>query len=410
MQITIPEKVIPGQIITIKSQVITVQPEPLEVNGQTIPQTAQTITIPEQVVTTSDYKIPSYVITVADPIPAPTPIPVPAPTPSGQMFDPNSFINKPLPANAKLRSDSASLVSYLVAASKDAAAGGASKYYPSININDYSVPIFEVTDASLPKQKITVQTKSSGQVVSFTELHKQLQSDGFRLPANLAGSDGTDGSCVVYDKTEDSMLEAWQYRLESGVHKISWGAVIKNVSKHPGFIATLPNGEKQGSRASGIALASCIARFSDVKKGKLPYAIGVALPNCALNSWVAPAQRTDGYEPKPSVVKMGTCFRLPSNYVVPTSVAPIIKMYLEAIRDYGMYVVDTTAGNNVGFQVEDIGHLAPAGTADRNAWAWEQYKPFWGGRQSWDIMRLTSLGGQMPWDKMVAVEFPIQSV
>lgn len=341
--------------------------------------------------------------------------PPPATTPATRrLFSPTAFCNTKLPANPRLEVNSAQMVAWLARAARTTSMGGTAVYLPGINVNSYTAPFFTISDASIPKTKVVVQDLGAVAPKTWTALHSQLQTEGFRLPAGLAGSDGTDGSGLIWDLVEDSILEYWQYRLEGGVHKISWGAVLKNVSSHPGWIQTLPSGEKQGSRASGIALGQGIVRISDLRKGVIPYALAFALPKTLRGAWVAPGTRTDGNQgagntdTDPNAAPMGQLFRLDPAYQIPAGTVPLIRMMLEAARDYGVYVVDTTGGSAITFQVEDLGFQAPDASV-RDAWSWDQYKDFWAGKQSWQLLQEPAAGGQWPWSRMQAVNFPISS-
>jgi len=327
-----------------------------------------------------------YEVKVESELVSPTPIPTPTPVAS-TLYGSNNLWSKKLDPNAPIDPNSSNLVASLQ--SDIVQANGA-----WINTTKYSTPLY-IVDTDIPKVIVNVVEYDYKQVGNEwypsgikatnnragTALYAELQQ-GFRVPANAVQANGGDGHITIWDKIEDKLFEAWQFSRLGGV-SIAWGAVIKNVSQSAGFIARLASGERQGAAATGLPVIFGTMLLSELQSGVIPHALRFIVIN-AKNTFVAPAVDTDGNSTSPNAIPEGKRFRLPANFVIPTTACSIMRMAMTAVRDYGMILTDK--GGTVCFFAEDTAQYGG-----------DKIAQFYGGLQIWDVIK------QFPFNKLQAL-------
>ena len=314
---------------------------------------------------------------VDSPAPVEPPVETPAPVTSGQIFGPESIWNKPLEASAAADANSSGLVNELVANTKLAQTW--------INTDHYSTPLYKV-NASTPRESVKIV--QNGQELVWTELNKETKK-GVPIPQDAAAAAGTDGHITILDTDSGKLYEFWQFKKVNGQWQASWGGIIENVKTSNGVMPPITNSaggtEYWGATATGLPAIGGAILIEELKAGKIPHALAVAVVRAKRNSFVAPAQRTDGWWDGPNAIPEGTRFRFPSDMKIDPSWSPLIKMMVEAVRDYGMIVRDQAGC--VTFYGEDP---TPYGAGD-------PYRESYGGLELWDVMK------QFPWEKLEAL-------
>lgn len=348
----------------------------------------QNVSFGSKVITLADFTVP-YTYTIPDAVPTPTPIPEPTPAPVTRPFAQSSFWNRGI-SNEPIHANSAGLVAELAAQRFGPPAYGA----PNINTSDYNPVIVDVT-TDITKVPVSIRNDN------YSTVAKRLLL-GVPIPVGVQQAAGLDGHLVIADWKNDIWYEFWQMKQENGV----W--ICQNAGIYQGFktgVGIMPTIQGEWNASTASRLPNTAIRLSDLKAGVIPYAVPLAIfrPK-AHPSFKWPAQATDGWYTGPNAIEEGQRFRFPQNITINPNWAPIVKMLVIAIRDYGLVVRDKAG--TIAFVCEDARHLAPANTVDKAGWAWQQYKPFFQNptgtkpehSEAWYLMLY-----QFPWDKLEAV-------
>ncbi len=313
---------------------------------------------------------------------------VAAPSNVRRRFRPDSFYNKKLQANEPIHPNSAGMVSELVRQTK---VGPGIPYLPGINTGDFSSPIYVVKDPAAPKIPVTIV--QGGAEATWSTFNKVVKK-GIRIPVNALPATGSDGEIGIWDQVDDVYYDFWQLKKVNGNWQASWGGYIADVSNSDGIIPVIKNvwggPEAQGATATSLPLMGGSIYVADLKAGVIPHGLGIAIPE-GPNKFVYPAQRTDGgvkFFEGPNSIPAGTRFRFPADITINPNWAPIVKMMVAAVRDYGVVVQDRAGA--VVFYMEDTRQY---GTVDLS--------PYFGGKWAYELM-----SQQFPWDKLQVLNPP----
>ncbi|GEM_PF-3244095 len=294
----------------------------------------------------------------------------------GRLFSPSSFWNAALAPGRKLNPNSAALVGELVAKTKLGV--------PLLQNRKHGTPLFFVNDQT-PKAPVSVITPA-GVLLKDSKLHAEFRK-GVPIPANIAEAAGNDGLPTILNVDTGKLYEFRRLEKKNGQWRTSWGGIIDDVKSSNGVMPIVKNpvgrSEKWGATASGLPAIGGTILLHELKSGKIPHALSLAIPY-PKNSFVWPAARADGGIPKASGIPEGLRFRLPKNTAIDPKWSPLIQMMVAAARDYGIVVSDAAA--SVTFFGEDP---TPYGG--------DPYRPYYGGLQAWDVME------QFPFGKLQAL-------
>ena len=185
----------------------------------------------------------------------------------------------------------------------------------------------------------------------------RMPADGFITPVKLNSNGCTDGVVVLYDKAKSLPHQLRQYNWNGGV---PLAGQYKTWSISGLGHGTRP-GERLGTSASGVAALFGLLRGNEINRSnkKVEHALQMILPSapshCAMmmsREIVLPATGGDGYMTKPGYnlgnIPYGALMALPP----PAKGGPNLdalgltdrgKRLAEAVRDYGIYAVDTGA-------------------------------------------------------------------
>lgn len=272
-----------------------------------------------------------------------------------------------------------------------------------INTGDYSVAKFVVSDAR-PLEKVYIVeynydptthapiSVKSWTSLSFTNLYKKFQA-GFRIPDDLAAAGGNDGHAFIQDQVGKRGAGFWQLKKFDGKWCARWGELLEDLPNHSGVIPIETNAaggpERQGARATGLCVWGGVITLEELQKGVIDHPIACALPFPA-DEFVAPAVDSDGYSgrnadwmpkwvPATLLIPEGTLARLKASYPIPASASPFSRMVLEAMKKYGLLVVDTS-NDRIIIYCENRAHL---GGGEPDFW------PFWN--------KVSANDGKGPW-------------
>ena len=300
----------------------------------------------------------------------------PAPTPSsGGLFSKTSFWNETLSSSQALNQNSTNLVKTLVSETKEAA--------PWMNTKQYSTPYY-VVDSKTPK--VSVSIVQNGKVLTLTLLNTDSHK-GVPVPQNAIPAAGTDGHITIYDKSTDTLYEYWQLKKVNDQWQASWGGILYNASISNGVMPVVTNAgggkEYWGATATGLPAIGGTILLSELKAGKIPHVLALAIPQIK-NTFVSPAERTDGTATGANAIPAGERFKFPSTIQIDPSWSPLMKMMVQAVRDYGLVIRDTAG--SVTFYGEDP-----------TQYGGDPYNAYYGGKSLTDVMK------EFPWSALEAL-------
>lgn len=260
------------------------------------------------------------------------------PAPVARLFAPTSWWNAALADDAPLDPRSPQLVAELRSqVGRDGA---------WINTAEFSAPIYTV-DAGQPGVPVSIDRPHDMFTNDADAAVLERQLAAVPIPRRARPAPGTDGHLVVWQPATDTMWELWQahevprdacrwHRDDARGWHASWGARIDRVSRNPGV-----NPHPFGATASGLPFAAGLMRLDELRVGRIDHALAMAIPATALGRMRAPANRTDGADPRPEAIPEGTRFRLdPTVDVDALALPPLARMMAVAAQRYGIIVRD----------------------------------------------------------------------
>ena len=262
--------------------------------------------------------------------------------------------NTPLPANAKLVSNSSAIVGKVLSWNQlsDIWVGTAD------TSNDWSKPIY------YPKSSDPLYTIHCNRYAC-----PSIEGTQVRIPVNARPAGGGDAHMIVEDQANGNEYEFWQVQTKplppgGGTITISGGGRTRN------GLATA-DGLNADGNAAQWGLAAGLVRAAELNTGFIAHGVFM-VTKCTNGTYVYPAHglgracssigisNTDA----PS---MGSVFRLDPSYATDLWLQrfpPWKQAMLRAIRDYGLYFGDT-GGGWVGAGVESGTTYTSFGAADK---------------------------------------------
>ena len=189
----------------------------------------------------------------------------------------------------------------------------------------------------------------------------------------------SDGHLVLYDPDEGVAYDIWQAttQVDAAGNSLGGGRIgdeILAAGVIDFFDVSGPGVETEGgysARAVGTPLLAGMLLPEDVENGAIEHALACAIPRTrnlspdpfepAASDYFYPASttETDYYSTNPLALASGQRIRLKQsivdedgNSIDESELAPITRMFLAALRNYGVYVVDNADG--FSFTAEDI--------------------------------------------------------
>jgi hypothetical protein len=250
-----------------------------------------------------------------------------------RFFSPQSFWNRPVPADAPIDEQSGQLVG---AFDNEIAHELQVEEGPGISTTSYSVPIYRV-----PRNQPTVRVRL---VSIYPAPALQAAWRHVPIPSQAQPSSGTDGNLIVWQPSTDRLWEFWRAVHTEEGWQASWGGAMQNVSTNPGVYGpkAWPGAKPWwGSSASSLSIAGGLITLEDLRQGQINHALAIAIPDVRAGFFASPAQRTDGKSTNPSALPEGAHLRLdPSLDLASLSMPPITRMIAYAAQRYGIFVRD----------------------------------------------------------------------
>lgn len=335
-------------------------------------------------------------------------------------------------------------------------------YAVGFNYSSYSQPIYVVdsTRDALVKVGIinhssppTVKNPSGLQTYCNTvpfpdisqcpKLAPNMNAAAGTAFSNLA-SDGTDKTMILYEPKKNRMWEFWV--MEGGNNPwaaaqalftpaADWttgnagylGPELGAGNTPADFSGVFTYDHSWGIRAVGCGVLGGLITLQDLRDvhagGTINHAITIAQP-LTTGGYFPPAVRADGNSTGNPVstipsgypsagtanpaygkdqISEGHRFAFPPTVDLSTCTYPLARALTEAIRDYGMYVMDTSG--YVAFYIEDprtlgsIYHLQGPDAPDPFTLDWASIQPDGGSDPRWD-KNGNPIFWQMPWDDL----------
>ena len=267
-----------------------------------------------------------------------------------RFFSPHSFWNEPVPADAAVDSNSATLVAALATETAGELQAGNG---PFITTSPYGVPIYRV-----PANQPTVSVELAEHP---GERALRAAWRAVPLPARARPAAGSDGHLVVWQPHSDRLWEFFQLRREGGEWRASWGGAMRDASADPGAYDrhAWPGSQPWwGASASSLSVAGGLITFEDLEQGEINHALAISLPEVRAGAYASPARRSDGTTPSPQTLPEGAHLQLdPRLNLASLHPSWLTRIIAEAAQRYGIFVRDRAA--DVTFYAQDP---TPTGT------------------------------------------------
>jgi hypothetical protein len=256
--------------------------------------------------------------------------------------------------------------------------------YPDITYDEYDLPIFRAG----PGQQSVLMCDYEGNLQypgpkwTNNEFGASIQIPMAAVtlrPAPPLGID-SDGHLALFDPATNVVYEFWQATtVRDGECQSQGGGLTGSAILEAGAAdffdvygpGTNPDGVSS-ARAMGTPLLAGLILPEDVASGSIDHALSLAIPGPRnlspdpeeplTSDWVYPAvtTETDYYSVNPDALVAGQRVRIKSALVDSlgagideNQLAPITRMFIQALRDHGAYVVGNAGGFT--FYAEDIG-------------------------------------------------------
>ena len=313
----------------------------------------------------------------------------------GREFAADSYVHKPLAADAPLEEHSAEYVAEFRRQIRT--------YYGNANINthDYTPPVFLVgRDQPTVRVRAFDNKKPSWTFKPLQDLWQHVP-----LPDDCKSSPGTDMEAVVYQPATGRYWEFWQMqktgariRDSSGREVDEWGArwggFIPDLKQSPGYYPPTREGYKFGTAATSLPLLAGLITIDEQLRGEVDHALHIALVDTLRWDYYSrPAQRSDGHVPPEKnsyAIPEGAVFRLPAGLDLgKLPMEPYARMIAKAVQKHGMVVRDK-AGAVTLYAENPAGRYA----VDPYPWIFRSSTP--GGKPipAYAVLR------SFPWDKL----------
>ena len=261
----------------------------------------------------------------------------------GREFSANSYVHRPLAADASIDPQSSAWVAELLKQVKD--------YYGTIAVGygDYSPPVY-VVGPDQPTVRVLAERRSDP---NWRYPPLQAQWQAVPLPENFHPALGTDEEMVVYQPSTARYWEFWQMEKTGRETKDSanrdvdewraaWGGEIDDMRTNGGFFKTTTQGAKFGATATGLPYLAGLMTIKEMQRGEIDHPLHFAIPKIRAKVWSFPAQRTDGVVDDANAIPAGVVFRFPQDLNFDAMpMHPFARMVAKAIQKHGMILRDT---------------------------------------------------------------------
>ena len=265
-----------------------------------------------------------------------------------RFFSDSSFWNQPIGENPEIDPRSDYFISLLAKDPSFQSFG--------ININRYTIPVFEVDSTAQPvifkKHFLSPEEKKDWKTDRQHFGHgKEFDSLPVPLPASAMPDSASDMHLAIVDWETMTAWDMW------GASKLPDGSWESNTGMRykldgPGVFdlsgTDIQNGESVHfhgpGRASGVPIIAGLIMFEEVQDGEIRHKIAGASRFNAFQEFVFPATWTDGFLvngiPEGAVIQLDPALDLSRFDLMPGELA-----VARALQVYGMVLVDWAGGN-----------------------------------------------------------------
>ena len=267
--------------------------------------------------------------------------------PKMSLFARTSVWNRPLPADAALdRSNFTLMTAFRAEVDRERRR----RIGPWIQTRDSTTPIY-IVGRRRPKRRVHLDVPHRPW---YRSLHRALRR--VPLPRRMKPTAGPDGFVTIWQPSRDRLWEFWKARRRVDGWHVKWAGAMRRVSENPGYYtsAAWPGARPNwGASATSLPLIAGTMRIGELRRGHIPHALAMAVPNARAGVFSWPAQRTDGTG-GPTLLPEGARLRLdPDLDIDALDLPPVTRMMAEAAQRYGIVVRDRTK-EAVTFFAEDL--------------------------------------------------------
>jgi hypothetical protein len=263
--------------------------------------------------------------------------------------------------------------------------------FMDVNYEEWSIPVFLAGSGEARVLLCDYDGNPGGEsanlVVADDGSVTAAAPAGTVRPAGPTGSE-SDGHLVLYDPVAFAEYDFWQATTaRSGPCASHGGGIAGNTVLESGAVARFDvNGAGSNvdgyssARAVGTPLLARLLVPDNIDRGEIAHALAVAIPGLrntasdpeepTASDYFYPASttETDFYNTDPVSLAAGQRLRLRASLVddegralTESELAPITRIFLAALRSYGLYIVDNAGGFSV--YAEDV-HTAALALTD----------------------------------------------
>ncbi len=257
-----------------------------------------------------------------------------------------------------------------------------SGYSPTVNIKDYSVPVWVVDSSDPAYPETTVRHRNRRGFGSVDRWGNDIRNY-LKIPmkGNERSAGGTDGSIAFYDVATGRLWEMWQY--EHGDKSCEWMGYIAHM---PSNIGQMEVGSCVAAAVPGTALQLGI---DEMLAGQVNHAVGLELPKPGGNwqdySW--PARQSDGLNG--NTAREGQFLQLDPSFDTNTLRNNFQRIVGKAMQEYGAMVLDKS-GCVAARGESPVAWQARTGQGD-------PWPGIFGGEANWSVWN------GFPWDRLIAL-------
>ena len=264
-----------------------------------------------------------------------------------RFFSDESFWNQPIPEDAEIDSRSDYWISLL-----DRDPSGENF---GLNIDSYTIPIYEVDSKQVPFQKVK-QTPSyikNGKIHTHYGHEPEFDELGVPIPEKMKPSPGTDMHVAIVDREENRI---WDMFLVKQLKDGSWTSATgmtyplngSGVFKNADFnvkLNTSIHGHGPGV-AAGTPIIAGVIRYDEVKSGTIRHKLSGAVRYVAFQEYVFPATWTDGNFD--GGIPEGATIQLDPNLdLSPFNLTQEELVVARALQNYGLVIIDFSVGSTI---------------------------------------------------------------
>ena len=246
-----------------------------------------------------------------------------------RLYDPTSFWNQPILADAAVDANSPAMVSSALVA-----------YSGSANF----------TNSDEWGRPLAYANTVSGLFSVGCVIYDCQTAVSFRIPHYAKPATGADHHVIVLDPSTNSELDMFMAAYDPSVD--SWSAGSRYLAASDGWGAACALGQHcLGSVAAGFDGFGGVVRPEEIAQGHIDHALVFATPYTQAGTIACPATHTDGATNDPAAIPEGARIQLDPAFDVDGQPWPAWeKTIARALQTYGAYLEDT--GGSLAFYAE----------------------------------------------------------